>query len=210
MCCFRYFSSLLSYVADEACAEQPLVILLDAVDQLAPTHGAHNMTWLPKVCPPNISIILTISSEHLNIMDNLNAHLSNTSSWQSLDEFSMTECELMVGNILKNNDKQLYQHYQRSIVSGEYIRCPYPLMIKILMDDALRWKSFSVLQHVNVCNVMDAVINIFERMEKNIWEFINWMRLLIYCSLFWRVNGNRTIGHIILQWRSINWCVHQS
>ena len=169
---FRYFSSLLSYIADEVCAEQPLVILLDALEQLAPTHGAHNMAWLPKVCPPNVSIVLTISNEHVNILDNLNVHLGNPTCWYSLDDMSTTDCELMVDTILKKNNKQLHQHYQQGIIAGEYIRCPFPLLIKILMDDALKWKSFTVLRHVSVVDVTDAVFNIFERLENVYGTFL--------------------------------------
>ena len=154
------------YVAEEACAEQPLVILLDSLEQLAPAYGAHNMAWVPKTCPPNVSIIFTISNEHRHILDNLFVHLANDRTMMLMDEMDLNDCELYAQSILDNNDKLLYQHYQQRIISGDYIRCPYPLMVRILMHDAIRWKSFTLLQHTSALQVEDAVSNFLSRIER--------------------------------------------
>ncbi|ELT97480.1 hypothetical protein CAPTEDRAFT_103802, partial [Capitella teleta] len=44
-----YFNDILQV----ATAERPLVIFFDSLDQLAPTHRAFNLAWLPKLLPPH-------------------------------------------------------------------------------------------------------------------------------------------------------------
>ena len=42
-----------------ATKEQPLVIILDALDQLSPLHGARRLTWLPRTLPRHVKFIVS-------------------------------------------------------------------------------------------------------------------------------------------------------
>lgn len=52
------FEQLPRFLAS-ATKEQPLVIILDALDQLSPLHGARRLTWLPRKLPPHVKFIVS-------------------------------------------------------------------------------------------------------------------------------------------------------
>lgn len=54
-----------------ATADQPLVILLDSLDQLSRTHNAHDLSWLPKHLPPYVRIVVTTLLYEYDILDTL-------------------------------------------------------------------------------------------------------------------------------------------
>ena len=65
-----FFKALLKKVSNE-CNGQPLLILLDSLDQLASTHNAYQCRWLVRICPPNVRIVLSTLPELHGILDHL-------------------------------------------------------------------------------------------------------------------------------------------
>ena len=50
------------------------MILFDSLDQLAPSHHAHNLVWLPQRLPPNVRLVVsTLPDEHdlLNTLEGI-------------------------------------------------------------------------------------------------------------------------------------------
>ena len=52
---FQQFPKFLS----NASKEQPLVIMLDSLDQLSPLHGARKLTWFPRKLPAHVKFIVS-------------------------------------------------------------------------------------------------------------------------------------------------------
>lgn len=52
---FQQFPKFLS----NATKEQPLVIMLDSLDQLSPLHGARKLSWFPRKLPAHVKFIVS-------------------------------------------------------------------------------------------------------------------------------------------------------
>lgn len=52
---FQQFPKFLS----NASKEQPLVIMLDSLDQLSPLHGARKLSWFPRKLPAHVKFIVS-------------------------------------------------------------------------------------------------------------------------------------------------------
>ena len=50
--------------------ETRLVLILDSVDQLSETYGAHRMVWLPRVLPANVFLLVSMLSDRYDCLTN--------------------------------------------------------------------------------------------------------------------------------------------
>ena len=55
--------------------KQPLAIVLDGLDELAPAHRAHTLHWLPSRCPPHTCIIVATDTHKHGIVSRLEKRL---------------------------------------------------------------------------------------------------------------------------------------
>ncbi|HRF96475.1 MAG TPA: NACHT domain-containing protein, partial [Aggregatilineales bacterium] len=76
-----------------ATEEHPLVIFLDALDQLSTTNTPTNLRWLPKYLPPHVKIVLSvIPSPYLN---KLKSRLPETNSIEIMPMISADADKLL-------------------------------------------------------------------------------------------------------------------
>lgn len=47
-----------------ASVEQPVVMLLDGLDQLSAEHQAHRLSWLPRTLPPHVYLVVSTLTDH--------------------------------------------------------------------------------------------------------------------------------------------------
>jgi hypothetical protein len=50
---------------------KPLVILLDSLDQLSPSHQAHGLLWLPRTLPPNVHLVVSTLPDEYDLLKTL-------------------------------------------------------------------------------------------------------------------------------------------
>ena len=66
---FVYFKELrelveqFEHVLHYACAERPLVVMIDSLDQLDQANNARNLFWLPQHLPPYVKFIVSTLEE---------------------------------------------------------------------------------------------------------------------------------------------------
>ncbi len=73
----KYVGNLMAIVSAKYGERRPLLILLDSLDQLTPDVTTLNMTWLPKLTPPGVKLIVSTLPETPSgaYLKNLKEHL---------------------------------------------------------------------------------------------------------------------------------------
>lgn len=133
--------------------EKPLIIILDALDQLSAIEQGNRLSWLPITLPKNVKIIVSvIPGEDLTTLERM-LPASNTKKIEPLitDEGkSLLECWL------KDANRTLQQWQRDEIISG-FSRNGLPLYLKLAFEEARRWKSYT-----QECRLSDTIPGIIQ------------------------------------------------
>ena len=149
-----------------ATAERPLIIFLDSLDQLAPTHRAFNLAWLPKHLPEHVHVILSTLPREFDILDTLKALIPDQKNFLQI---------LPLGRQLSNDlikewldmSKRTLTTSQKEVISSALNRCSLPLYTRLIFDEICRWSSYSPVDQTRVELTVKGVINtLFDRLEK--------------------------------------------
>jgi hypothetical protein len=153
-----------------AAAHRPVILYLDALEQLSPRDNAHGLHWLPRELPSNIKIIVsTLQAEGSSGECLRNARQTFPKEhFLEVGPLSVDEQESMVGGWLEAGGRTL-QKEQRSLVLTKAAASPYPLYLKLACEEARRWKS-SEIPSETTCrlgsDVPSILENLFERIEQ--------------------------------------------
>jgi len=138
-----------------ATPEKPLVVFLDALDQLSDADHGRNLAWLPGQLPEHVRFVVsTLPGECLTALEQkLVGQASCLSSASTtapgtiapafLEVTAMTAQEgAEVLAALLHELHRTLQPQQRDEVLTKFRGCPYPLYLKLAFEEARRWKSF--------------------------------------------------------------------
>jgi len=121
-----------------ATAERPLVVFLDALDQLPPSEGGQELTWLPASLPPHARLV--VSTTEGPCLDALRRKLASGQITE-LDVMPATEGAELLGHWLAGEYRGL-QPEQRRLVLDAFAACPLPLYLRLAFEQARSWRSF--------------------------------------------------------------------
>ncbi|MEW6366947.1 MAG: AAA family ATPase [Acidobacteriota bacterium] len=129
-----------------ATAERPLILLLDALDQLSPTDGARDLTWLPHELPPNVKLIVSgIESDGPEGECYRTAsRIAGADNLARVDALDVVEREALLDEWLLAAGRSLRPD-QRSEVLGKSAVAGLPLYLRLAFGEARRWKSYDPL-----------------------------------------------------------------
>ena len=160
----RYFHTLISKAP--ASAERPLLLLLDSVDQLSPANNAHDMNWLPKLCPKFVKIVVSVLPDYYDILPTLRRSLPDQSCYIEVPKLTFSAGTEILDAWLEGACRTLSSE-QRDQVMNAFSKCPQPLFLKLVFTEASRWHSFTDVRRLNLgSSVTDAIRLLFERLER--------------------------------------------
>lgn len=136
---------------------QPVVLFLDALDQLNATEGAHTLHWLPRKLRPGVKLVLSVLEKR--------AEPGSDALWDQDDPWNIarsawTDSLVEVGqwadaaaeqvlDIWLNDARRALQPDQRRRVLTGFGACPYPLYLKLAFEEARRWPSWQALSQTD-------------------------------------------------------------
>ncbi|MBU1712412.1 MAG: DUF4062 domain-containing protein [Proteobacteria bacterium] len=118
--------------------EKPLIMFLDAIDQLSDANYTRNLLWLPAKLPEHVHLIVSTSpGECLSVLEH------------KLPEVNRIELEFMPLNegsdllaLWLKDAKRTLQTHQRKEVLDKFASCGLPLYLKLAFEETRRWKSY--------------------------------------------------------------------
>jgi hypothetical protein len=130
--------------------ERPLLLFLDALDQLGDGQQPPNLSWLPTELPHHVRLVATIRSD------------GELTQLQRLPAGSIVELERMSrdegDNVLKRwlaeaHPRRVLQPPQRSEVLDKFAVHGLPLYLRLAFEEARRWHSYAPAEKT----VLDSV-----------------------------------------------------
>ncbi|XP_019645210.1 PREDICTED: NACHT domain- and WD repeat-containing protein 1-like [Branchiostoma belcheri] len=152
----------------KATAEQPLVVILDSLDQLDPQDGARQLGWLPKTLPPHVKMILsTLPDEKYGCFQQLQATIKDSGLFLQIPALQEDAVTHILSGWLQAAHRKLTPE-QTHLVVQAFHTCPLPLFLKLAFDEACRWHSFSKPEETRLqTTVVSCIHALFERVEKD-------------------------------------------
>ena len=121
-----------------ATAEKPLVIFLDALDQLRSDDEARSFTWLHQNLPPHVSFIVTTTE--------IPSGLTGAAR-TAVEDFPAEEADQVLAAWLADAKRELQpEQRQRVLRAFAQSESRLPLYLKLAFEEARRWRSFQPLQ----------------------------------------------------------------
>lgn len=120
-----------------ASEERPLVLFLDALDQLSAAEGARSLSWLPGELPPHVRVVVsTLSGESMRPLEGR----VPVSSRVELLPMAPEEAGKLLELWLEDADRTL-QPAQWEAVLRQFAVEGLPLWLKLAFEEARLWRS---------------------------------------------------------------------
>ena len=153
-----------------ATAERPLVLFLDALDQLRPDDQARSFTWLHQNLPPHVSLIVSTTEIPLGLQN---------AAKMPVENFPAEEAEQVLTAWLAGAKRELQPGQREKVLSG-FARWKLPLYLKLAFEEARRWRSFDPLDQ---CALGDGLPGIIDRLFVRLSDPANHGHVLVSHAL---------------------------
>ncbi|MBN3306526.1 NWD1 protein, partial [Amia calva] len=159
----RFFHTTLSKASQQS---KSLVIALDSLDQLSSTYNAHKLHWLPKEIPPNVHLIVSTLEKGYPMLEVLRGVIIEPQCFFEVGQLSPEQGGEMIDSYMTAVNRRLTSD-QWELILGTFKACGHPLLLKLTLDAAKQWASYTPLSELQVATTtQEAVAQLFERLEK--------------------------------------------
>lgn len=143
-------------------SNKPLILFLDALDQLSNIDNARNLQWLPINLSERVRVIVsTIPSD---CYENLKLKLP-IKDFIEIEPLQHQEGETILNLWLKNANRTL-QPAQKREVLNKFALNGLPLYLKLAFEEARHWKSFTDIKKTSLSPTVIGIIRyLFARLS---------------------------------------------
>lgn len=146
-------------------SRNPLVIIIDGLDQLPNTAEPLDFTWLPKVLPPNVKILMSITTDSADISSTLKTYYQDTALFCQLQSVEGKSCSQLLTKLLQAGNRRITSG-QQMYVNQALKECPLPLYLHLLHKQASLWRSdLEVTENSLVHGVHNNIELMFDHLE---------------------------------------------
>ncbi|CAH1785829.1 unnamed protein product [Owenia fusiformis] len=145
-----------------ATTERPLVLYIDALDELIEWNDSRKLHWLPRELPENVHMILsTRPDERFQVYPALQSLYSeHKNNFIELPDFRMDDGLIVMHHLLDKHSHVLTQEQTDRIVES-FRKCHSPLFLKVAIYEAIYWRSDDVITDGMVPGDSRRMINVF-------------------------------------------------
>ncbi len=143
-------------------AEKPLVVFLDALDQLSDTDHGRNLAWFPTQLPEQVRLVVSmLPGECLSALQQRQLPADHFAEVTPMT--AQEGAELLAAWL--HEARRTLQPRQRDEVLTKFRGCPYPLYLRLAFEEARRWTSWD--ETVGVMSDVAGVLgDLFDRLEQ--------------------------------------------
>ena len=146
-------------------AKRPVVILLDSLDQLSPAYNAHELQWLPTTLPQNFKLVVSTLPKQHGILDNLRAILPDKKCYVEIPKLPRETGVAIINKFLLKHHKKVTER-QEKLLMDTFNKCPGPLFLKLILDEAVKWRSYTLYHKLELQQTVQGAINkLFDNLE---------------------------------------------
>ena len=146
-------------------AKEPVVILLDSVDQMSGALNCFAMKWLPMTLPTSIKLIISTLPKQHGIYTNLRKLLPNPDSYVEVQPLPESTGKQILQMFLKKSKRKITEEQTKLFLTA-FRKTPSPLFLKLLIAEARKWKSYTPIEDIELgSTVVEAINKLFENLE---------------------------------------------
>lgn len=120
-----------------ASADRPVILFLDALDQLSAAEGARSLSWLPSELPPGVRVIVSTLPE--DTLKPLQVRLPET-SFVEVTPMETGEGADLLDLWLEDANRTLQPNQKEKVLQTFQVE-RLPLWLKLAFEEARRWRS---------------------------------------------------------------------
>jgi len=125
--------------------KKPILLFLDALDQLVDSNGTPSLTWLPAELPPKVKIIIsTLPGPYLDIVK----QKLPKSRFVELQSMATVEGATLLDMWLAEAQRTL-QPEQHKYLINKFSQCGLPLYLRLAFESARYWRSYEQLPEIS-------------------------------------------------------------
>ena len=152
-----------------ATQEKPLILFLDALDQLSALGNIQDLAWMPMELPPNVRLVTsTLPGTYLEDFEKTIQEQNRI----EIQPMSVKDGESVLDAWLIESRRNL-QNDQKKYLLQKFSDCGLPLYLKLSFEEARLWKSYDQIPELG--NDISGILhNLFQRlsMESNHGEIL--------------------------------------
>jgi hypothetical protein len=156
-------------------AQKPVIIFLDALDQLSDTDNAISFYWLPKELPENARLVVSALPE-------LETPLSGN-YLEHLPILPQPEAEQILERWFQSVKRRLSEEQQNEVI-GKFNHTSLPIYLKLAFEHAKHWYSYTTdftLKN-DVKGIINSFIDLLE--EEHTEDFVRDVICLMLCGRY--------------------------
>lgn len=143
-----------------------LVLLLDSVDRLLPAPGARSLRWLPKACPPNVHVLVSLSAAEHGLLQTLREAVPEAEAYFEMGPLSGEEGREMLEGLLASAGRKL-SPAQRAVLQHSLPAGGDPLLFQLAFQQVRSWASYTPPSALVISRtVQDALHQLCDTLEK--------------------------------------------
>ncbi|XP_041466709.1 uncharacterized protein LOC121417179 isoform X3 [Lytechinus variegatus] len=143
-----------------ATTHQPLVIYIDGPDKLSNDYKARSMVWLPSNLPENVKIVISCTTLEEEKTDSFKALKKQCldADFYTIPDLTQEESKYIVNYLLKQERRRITQEQHETVMKAlEEISSP--LYLRLVCDQAVRWRSFSEKRETYLATDLKKMLN---------------------------------------------------
>ncbi|KAM3831116.1 NACHT and WD repeat domain-containing protein 2 [Vipera latastei] len=157
---------LLINLLNESSFHRPLVLIFDALEQLAENDDARKLWWLPLHLPRSVRIILSTLPNKHGILQKLKSLIHDEDNYIELTARERKMCSQVL--------KQQLLQVKRKVTSGQQIyvnealsKCTLPMFVNLTFREVRKWRSHKDVDGSSLC------VTVHDSIEQMFWSLQN-------------------------------------
>nr|XP_017207472.1 NACHT and WD repeat domain-containing protein 2-like [Danio rerio] len=147
-------------------SKNPLVIIIDGLDQLPKTDGQPDLTCLPKALAPNVKLLISVSANRHALLAALKQYYPDSALFCELQQVDTKSCNQLLTTLLQGSNRKITSG-QQVYVNEALKKCTVPLYVELLYRQAVCWHSeFEITEETLDLEVHNSIVLIFDHMER--------------------------------------------
>ena len=124
-------------------AEKKIILIIDSLDQLSETNGAHKLLWFPNSLPQNVKLIASTLPNEYDILAKLKSKEMKLDENQFLPVHTLeTETSHEILKLWLAKKHRCLSNEQQEEIDGLIQKDVRPLYLKLIFDEISNWKSY--------------------------------------------------------------------
>ncbi|MBN3324316.1 NWD2 protein, partial [Atractosteus spatula] len=159
---------LLVNLMSESSFHRPLIIVLDALEQLSDNDEARKLWWLPVHLPRSVRIIISTLPNKHGILQKLRCLIHDENNYIELLQRDRKMCSQVLKHQLLN--------VKRKVTSGQQIyvnealgKCTLPMFVNLIYREVMHWRSHKDVNGTSLCRtVHESIEHLFWSLENKL------------------------------------------